>query len=256
MVPLTRQPMPETKSRLPKPTTGVKGKGPGLPEAARFCGACICAGSSEARSVAPAAAVAAFLRRFLRVRCMKKLRGGDEEPVHCTESEARLLGGGDGGGWKEVVHRARAVSVRVDRYEPKACGMDGGRDRLDRFDVEGAGKVFNGDLDAGEVVVCANANLVESEFVEGFLALLDLGEGFAGDSLAVLDARGEAGGGGLVPEAKVRGSGETADGGLVELSVSKGSERGVIRCGALAGAEVSAVVEVASVGYGFERRGV
>ncbi len=39
----------------------------------------------------------------------------------------------------------------------------------------------------------ADADLAEAKGVEGFFSLLDLGEIFAGDCTAVLDARGEAG---------------------------------------------------------------
>lgn len=97
--------------------------------------------------------------------------------------------------------------------------MHGGRDGFDRFYVEGAGQVFDGDFDAGEIVVGADADLLEAELVEGFFALLDPGEGLAGDGLTVLDARGEAGGGRLVPETKTGCMGKAPNGALVELSV-------------------------------------
>jgi hypothetical protein len=45
----------------------------------------------------------------------------------------------------------------------------------------------------------ADADLLEAEGVEGLFGLFDLREVFAGDGTAILDARGEAGGGGLVP---------------------------------------------------------
>ena len=113
---------------------------------------------------------------------------------------------------------------------------------------EGAGEVFAGDFDAGEVAVVTDADLGEAEGVEGGFGLFDLGEVFAGDGAAVLDAGGEAGAGGLVPEGEVGFAGEGADLGLGELG---GDERGdgvVLGGGLLAGAEVSAVVEVHAVG--------
>ena len=57
----------------------------------------------------------------------------------------------------------------------------------------------------------ADADLLEAESVEGGFGLLDLGEIFAGDGAAVLDARGEAGGGGLVGEGEAGFAGELAD---------------------------------------------
>ena len=57
----------------------------------------------------------------------------------------------------------------------------------------------------------ADADLGEAEGVEGGFGLLDLREIFAGDGAAVLDARGEAGGGGLVGEGEVGFAGELAD---------------------------------------------
>jgi len=48
--------------------------------------------------------------------------------------------------------------------------------------------------------VVADADLREAEGVERGFGLLDLREIFAGDGSALLDARGEAGGGGLVGE--------------------------------------------------------
>jgi hypothetical protein len=51
--------------------------------------------------------------------------------------------------------------------------------------------------------------------VQGVFGALDLEEVFRGDGAAVLDARGEAGGGGLVPDAEAGFAGEGADLGLV-----------------------------------------
>ncbi len=113
---------------------------------------------------------------------------------------------------------------------------------------ERAGQVVAGDFDAGEVAVVADADLGEAEGVEGVFGLLDLGEIFAGDGAAVLDARGEAGAGGLVPELEAGLVGEGAD---LCFGEAGGDERGdgvVLRGGLLAGAELGAVVEVHAVG--------
>ena len=94
----------------------------------------------------------------------------------------------------------------------------------------------------------ADADLLEAEGVKSSFGLFDLGEVFAGDGAAVLDAGGEAGAGGLVPEGEAGFAGEGADLGLGELG---GDERGygvVLGGGLLAGAEVPSVVEVHAVG--------
>ena len=94
----------------------------------------------------------------------------------------------------------------------------------------------------------ADADLREAERVEGVFGLLDLGEVFAGDGAAVLDARGEAGAGGLVGEGEAGVAGEGADLGLGELGGDERGEGVVLGGGLLAGAEVAAVVEVHAVG--------
>jgi len=96
--------------------------------------------------------------------------------------------------------------------------------------------------------VVADADLMEAERVEGLFGLLDLREVFAGDRTPVLDARGEAGGGGFVPEGKTGLLGEGADLGLGELRGDQRRDGVVLGCGLLARAEVAAVVEVHPVG--------
>ena len=63
----------------------------------------------------------------------------------------------------------------------------------------------------------ADAHLREAEGVEGIFCLLDLGEIFAGYGATVLDAGGEAGAGGFVPEGEVGLLREGADFRLGEL---------------------------------------
>ena len=94
----------------------------------------------------------------------------------------------------------------------------------------------------------ADADLRKAEGVESVFGLLDLREIFACDGAAVLDARGEAGAGGLVGEAEAGLAGEGADLGLGEFGGDQGSDGAVLGGGLLAGAEFAAVVEVHAVG--------
>ena len=76
---------------------------------------------------------------------------------------------------------------------------------------ERAGQFLAGDLDANNISVMADADLAEAESVQSIFALLDHAEGFARDLASVLDARRQAGGSGLVPDAQAGGAGEFAD---------------------------------------------
>ena len=161
-------------------------------------------------------------------------------------------------GWSDlscgqyVVHAAGAVALGVKGDVEEAQGLESGGDAVEGFDGEGLRQFGAGDLDAGQLAVVADANLMEAEGAEGFFCLLDLGEVFAGDGAAVLDARGEAGGGGLVPEGEIGLAGEGADLGLGELCGDEGSDGVVQGCGLLAGPEGCyrrrAIVEVHAVG--------
>ncbi|MCU1224362.1 MAG: hypothetical protein JWQ42_2455 [Edaphobacter sp.] len=102
-------------------------------------------------------------------------------------------GGSDGGGGEDVVHAAGAVALRVQGDVEEAEGAEGGGDAVEGFERERVREFGAGDLDAGEVAVVADTDLMEAEGVEGSFGLLDLGEVFAGDGAAVLDAGGEAG---------------------------------------------------------------
>ena len=148
-------------------------------------------------------------------------------------------GWGDGGGGEDFVHGAGAVALGVEGDVEEAEGAEGGGDAVEGFDGEGAGEFGAGDFDAGEVAVVADADLLEAEGVEGGFGLLDLAEIFAGDGAAVLDAGGEAGAGGLVPEGEVGFVGEGADLGLGELGCDERGDGVVLGGGLLAGAEVS-----------------
>ncbi len=93
----------------------------------------------------------------------------------------------------------------------------------------------------------ADTETAQAERGEGIFGLLDLGEHFGGDAAAVLDARGEAGGGGLVPDIERGGAGEGADILLGEAGVGERREHGMLCGGLLAGAVVAGVIRVETV---------
>ena len=94
----------------------------------------------------------------------------------------------------------------------------------------------------------SDADLREAEAVESGFGAFDLRKIGGGDRAAVLDARREAGTGRLFCEGKASFAGEGTDFGLGELRGDQGSEGVMHRSGLLAGAEVTAVVEVHAVG--------
>jgi hypothetical protein len=93
----------------------------------------------------------------------------------------------------------------------------------------------------------ANPDLRKSEDVEGFLCLLDLREILACDGTAVLDARGETGAGGFVPELKTGLEGEGANLLFVEASDDEGGDGMVLCCSLLTRTKLGAVVEVHAI---------
>lgn len=107
---------------------------------------------------------------------------------------------------------------------------------------------FAGNFHAGQRAVMTDADAREAERVQSVLGLLDLSKCFGCDLAAVLDARGQACGGWLVPEAQASGAGEGANLGLGELRLGQRRARGVERGGLLAGTEVAAIIEVHAVG--------
>ena len=120
-------------------------------------------------------------------------------------------GGGDGRGGEDVVHAAGAVAFGVESDVEEAQRLDGGGNFFEDGESEGAGEVLAGDFDSSEVAVVPDADLGKAESVKGRFGLLDLREIFAGDRAAVLDARGEAGGGGFVGEGEVGFAGQLTD---------------------------------------------
>src|ERR1700722_7377754 len=114
------------------------------------------------------------------------------------------LGRGDGRDGEHVVHGAGTVALRVERDVGEAAGAERRGDLVEHGDGERAGKVLAGDLDAGEFAVVADADLGKAEGVHRVFGAFYLTQIFGGYSAAVLDARGEAGAGGLVGEGEAR----------------------------------------------------
>ena len=168
----------------------------------------------------------------------------------------RRAGGGDSGGWKDIVHAAGAVALGIEGYVEEAEGAEGGGDSIEGFERQGAGKLFAGDFNTGKFAVVAHTNLLKAKGMEGFFGLFDLREIFAGNRAAVLDARGETGGGGLVPELKANLMGELANLGFGEFGGDQRSDGVMLGRGLLAGAEFAAVIEVHAEGDVAEAAGL
>ncbi len=117
-------------------------------------------------------------------------------PLRCEDGERQ-----------HFVHGAGAVAVAIDGGVLEARGADGGADALEHLAVEGGVHLFWRELDAGDGAMMTHAEAAQAERGECVLGALDLLQHLRGDAAAVLDARGEAGGGGLVPDIERGGVG-------------------------------------------------
>ena len=148
---------------------------------------------------------------------------------------------------QHFVHGAGAVAIAVDSSVLEAGGADGGADALERLAVEGGIHLFRGELDAGDAAVVADAEAAKAEGGERVFGAFDLFKHLGGDAAAVFDARGEACGGGLVPDIERGGAGEGADIVFGQPRVGKWRLHGMLRSGLLAGAVVAGVVGVEAI---------
>jgi len=133
-------------------------------------------------------------------------------------------------------------------YVEETEGLDGSSDGFEDGQSESTRKVVARDLDSGQIAVVANADLRKTECVKSFFGLLDLSEIVARNGAAVLDAGGETGAGGFVPELQASLEGKAANLLFGEAGGDEGGDGVVLRCGLLAGAEFGAVIEVHTVG--------
>ena len=105
-----------------------------------------------------------------------------------------------------------------------------------------------GDLDADNVAVMAHAELAETEGANRVFTALDHVERLARHGTAVFDARGEAGGCRLVPDAQAGLACQFADVLLGESGFQQRRGNMMLFGGLLAGAEVALIVQVHTVG--------
>src|SRR6185369_5468495 len=99
----------------------------------------------------------------------------------------------DGVHRKNVIHRSRAVPLSVECDVEEAEGPQSGSDLVEHLEAKGAGQLGARDLNTGQIAVMPHAHLPEAEHVKSVLCLLNLGEIFWGDGVAVFDPGGEAG---------------------------------------------------------------
>ena len=126
------------------------------------------------------------------------------------------------------MERAGLEAAAIERDVLKADGLEALRDFLHGGNVEHGGHFVEGDFDAGDVAVMPHAELAQAEAAQEFLGLLDVAEGLGRDGKAVGDARGEAGGGGLVPDLEAGGAGSSRMSALVISASTSGARTSCI----------------------------
>ena len=111
---------------------------------------------------------------------------------------------------KNGVHGAgaKAGAVKGDVFEAglfDSCG-----DCVEHVNGEGAREFSAREFNAGQWAVMTHAEFAKAELAQTFFRLFNLTEDFAGYGATVLDARGETGCGGAIPERIAGGFGECA----------------------------------------------
>jgi len=156
--------------------------------------------------------------------------------------------------WRErrdrqhIVHRAGAITLGVERDVQEADGAQGHCDCIEHGKRQRAGQILTGDLDASKLAVMANTHLQKTERVESIFGPFNLAEVLDCHWAAVLDARGETGACRFVGEGETGLAGERADVGFCQPCADQWGKSVVQDGGLLAGPELTAVVEVHSVG--------
>ena len=118
---------------------------------------------------------------------------------------------------QHLVHAAGAQALQIKCHVRVAAGIQGGDNlgAMGQYFIEAGFRHF----DTGHITMMAHPQLVEPQKVEGGLRPLNLAEQFRRDGGAIRNARGKAGGGGLVPVAEAQIPGGIADVGLAETQV-------------------------------------
>jgi len=115
-------------------------------------------------------------------------------PARARRGVERLKPGGFCGG-QDLVHRALAVAVQVERDVLEAQALQAAGDGVEDFQREGARQLGAGDLDPHQLRrVVAHAELAEAEFLQGFLGVFDQPDVVRRNRGAIGHARAETGG--------------------------------------------------------------
>src|SRR3974390_3308021 len=120
------------------------------------------------------------------------------------------------------VHRAGPEAFQVESDVREAQRLENTGKLSRHVWTERARQFLAGDLDAHDVAVVAHPELPETPSAQSFFALLDHLQRFGSDRATVLDARRQAGRGGLVPDAQAGLAGQIA---YVLLAQAGGQQR-------------------------------
>src|SRR5581483_8620415 len=123
-------------------------------------------------------------------------------PQRCVSSHRGLclpLHRRGGGGTEGLVHAARAEALQVEGDVQEAERLQLRRDLTVEVRLEQTRHLAGGQLDAGELLMVANAHVAEAEAAQVLFCLVDPGELLHGNNLPIGDAGREAGERRLVP---------------------------------------------------------
>jgi hypothetical protein len=149
---------------------------------------------------------------------------------------------------QQRVHRSGAEAFQIEGDELEAECFEDRRELRRDCGIQSAIELLAGDLNADDVAVMADAKLAEAEGANGVLAALYYVECFARYRAAVFDARREASGSGLVPDAEAGLARKFADFLLGEARFQQRCGNVVLRGGLLAGTKVALVILIHTVG--------
>src|SRR3954447_7570368 len=148
---------------------------------------------------------------------------------------------------QQRVHRSGAKAFQVESHEFEAQLFEDGSELRGHGRIQGARQFRTIDLDSDDVSVMAHPKLTEAQGTKRVLAALHNVQRLPSDGAAVFNAGGEAGRGGLVPDAKVSIARQGAN---LLLGQSGVEERGgdmVLSGCSLPGSEISLVVKINAV---------
>src|SRR5271165_923538 len=148
---------------------------------------------------------------------------------------------------KYDIHRAGAKTLEVERDVRESQRLEDAGKFNRHLGIERPGQFLASDFEANDIAVMADAKLPKTQLPERFFPLLNRLESFGGYRTSVLDARGQASGGRLVPDAQAREPRQFANLLLGQAGLEQRSSYTVLLGGPPAGAVVTLIVSVHAV---------